>query len=90
MGAGLVLPGKEEEKGILIAACNCLKGSFADNGAKFFPAMADMMVRANSHIYSSGDVGWALGKYLLWEGGAALQQVIREVEGFHPWRLSRP
>lgn len=90
MGAGLVLSGEEEEKGDLIAAHNYLKDSFADSGAKFFPAMADKIVRANGHIYSFRDAGWALGNRLLWERGAALRQITRGVEGLHPCRLSRP
>lgn len=64
MGAGLVLSG-EEEKGDLTAAHNCLKDSFADSGAKCFPAIADKIVRANGHIYSFRDAGWPLGKHLL-------------------------
>lgn len=85
MGAGLVLS-SEEEKDNLTAARNCLKDGFA---AKFFSAMADVTARANGHIYSLGAAGWALGRHL-WEGGAALCQIAREVEGLHPCRLSRP
>lgn len=85
---GLVLSGEEEEKANLIAVRNYLKDSFAASGAKFFPAMADEIVRANGHTYSFRDAGWALGKHLLWEGGAALCQTTRGVEGLHPCRLS--
>jgi len=73
-GAGLVLSGEEEEKGQLTAVCSRLKDNFAHNGAKFFPAMADMIVRADGHIYNLGEAGWALGRHLLWEGGAALDR----------------